>query len=330
MLDAANLLGVTAVPYTFLIDEHGIIRFRNPKSDDLKTFLGAVYDKPAEVSRPTLVFRDSAEEKLLWGGDTTLNEAIGLLTSRTRAEPKNAEAFFRLGVAHRRRYDSPLRQDDDFAQAIGSWKAALALNPNQYIWRRRIQQYGPRLDKPYSFYDWVNKAREEITARGEKPHPLIAEPSGAEFAYPEKKAGEASKLSQHPDPEGKVHRDQQKLVQVKAVAVPSTKGDAKAYRVHLRFTPNEKRKVHWSNDAGPLTLIPEAADAVEVAHFQDAPKPPNELTSAETRQVEFEIRAKDGQAFPKTLTCAAFYYVCEDVNGQCLYLRQDVQVDLDS
>lgn len=57
---------------------------------------------------------------------------------------------FRLGVAYRARYDSLLRQPGDFRKAVEHWERALALDANQYIWRRRIQQYGPRFDKPIS------------------------------------------------------------------------------------------------------------------------------------------------------------------------------------
>ena len=46
-----------------------------------------------------------------------------------------------------------------------------------------MQQYGPRLDKPYPFYDWVETAREEIRARGETPSPLRVEPAGAEHYF---------------------------------------------------------------------------------------------------------------------------------------------------
>ena len=48
----------------------------------------------------------------------------------------------------------------------------------------RIQQYGPRLDKPYPFYDWVPTAIEEITARGETPVDLSVELVASEFAEP--------------------------------------------------------------------------------------------------------------------------------------------------
>ena len=71
-------------------------------------------------------------------------------------------------------------------QAIDAWTKALSLNTDQYIWRRRIQQYGPRLEKPYDFYSWVKQARKEIEERREKPVKLVFEPMGTEIAISKK------------------------------------------------------------------------------------------------------------------------------------------------
>jgi len=51
------------------------------------------------------------------------------------------------------RYDSLRRREGDLQKALTSRQDAQDSNPNHYIWRRRIQQYGPRLDKPYPFYE---------------------------------------------------------------------------------------------------------------------------------------------------------------------------------
>ena len=53
MADPFNLFGVSAVPITLLVDEHGVIRKKNPKSDDLATFLAQEFPKPE--SAPELV-----------------------------------------------------------------------------------------------------------------------------------------------------------------------------------------------------------------------------------------------------------------------------------
>lgn len=305
LADSFNDLGISAVPITLLLDKSGVIRFKNPKAKDLKTFLATDHPKsPApKKSKPR---------------PTSISELEPLADAASR---------FRLGVAYRQRYDSQKGQSEDFAKAIAAWQEALELNPNQYIWRRRIQQYGPRLDKPYSFYDWVNQARKEITARGETPHPLTAEPGGSEFAYPEKRDNQAAAELTHPDPGGKVTRDLTPLVEVTQVIVPTTKGEGKAIRVHLRFLPSKESKIHWTNDAGNLSLFPEE-NAAYTIHDLQLPSLPKKAATAEERLVELEIRPIKGQALPAKIKAAAFYYICEGSDGVCRYLRQDLALSL--
>ena len=177
LLDSLNLLGCKSIPFTLLIDEHGIVRYQNPKDAELAAFMEAHYPKPEQTATPeTNPTRSSPEGQLVWGGTAERNSAIESLTDRLKLSPNEATSHFRLGVAYRLRHDSAQAEKGDFEKAISSWKTALSIDPSQYIWRRRIQQYGPRLDKPYSFYDWVHQARKDITARGEIPHPLDAEP----------------------------------------------------------------------------------------------------------------------------------------------------------
>jgi len=329
--DPLNLLGVYAIPYTFLIDEHGIIRYKNPKPEDLDTFLATAYEKPQGIDRPEIaIASDSAEHALMWGGDEGLDGAIRQLGTRATAAPDDAITQFRLGVAYRMRHDSPVAEEEDFSRAVAAWQRALKLNPAQYIWRRRIQQYGPRLDKPYSFYDWVNEARGAITDRGEIPHPLAAEPSGSEFAHPGPDGASAGfKPGDHPDPDRKLPLDRSQLVHSEVIAVRSTDPKKPAFRVHLRFRPDRSQKVHWSNDAGPLRFFPDADTGVSIHDFQAPGGPPEALTSNEERSLEFEIRPAEGQnSLPANLKGAAFYFVCEDVNGRCQFLRQDIEIEL--
>ena len=91
----------------------------------------------------------------LWGEGSEIDQAIVAYPRAVQIEPEDGPTHFHLGVTYRKRYDSDHRQLEDFRKAVEHWDQALDIDPNQYIWRRRIQQYGPRLDKPYSFYDWV-------------------------------------------------------------------------------------------------------------------------------------------------------------------------------
>ena len=323
LLDSLNLLGCKGIPFTLLIDEHGVVRDNNPKGDDLSTFLATNYPKPVGEKEQTIFpSKDSAEGMLIWLEDSQISSAIEKLKGQLGEDPKDGKPHFRLGVAYRMRYDSAHQQDGDFENAVSSWKEALRIDPAQYIWRRRIQQYGPRLNKPYSFYDWVHQARLDITARNEEPFPLVVEPSGAEFALPEN-AAETKALAEHPDPDHQVPEDTDQLISVESVVVPSTKSDKPAYRIHLTFTPSAERRVHWTNDAGPLAYHPEETSAYTVAHLETS-ELPGSLDSNEKRYVEFEVRGE----LPSTITGSAYYYVCEDVNGQCLFLRKPVSIKL--
>jgi tetratricopeptide (TPR) repeat protein len=198
LVDSLNLLGVSAVPITLLIDEQGIVRAVQPKEKELREFLDTDYSadsNPATVPERRIAGQDLIPSKpgpdasasswreygdalFLWQDASRLDAVIDSYKSALEKAPEHAANHFRLGVAYRARHDSNHRRPGDFQKAVDSWKHALDLNPNQYIWRRRIQQYGPRLDKPYPFYDWVHTAREEIKARGEEPVALSAPPSG--------------------------------------------------------------------------------------------------------------------------------------------------------
>lgn len=314
LADPYNELQIKVVPITLLIDRHGIIRYRNPKASDLKKFLDTDYPERPKARAVTPPEKNDLR---------TLKKLI-------KAEPGNARGHFRLGVAYRARFDSEAAKPDDFALAIHSWQQALALQPDQYIWRRRIQQYGPRLDKPYAFYDWVPQARKDLLKRGEKPHPLPVEPKGSEFA-------DAGKFPPrdiaNPPPTSKGFDDDEDLIKVSKVVVPSTKGDRKAVRVHLTLTPNAAKKVHWSNDAGPVAAdskIPVGYGQKVTVTLHDlaitAP-PKDQVTSSEVRHVEFELRPKEGKILPDTASIYLFYYVCEDTNGTCQYLAHEVTFD---
>ena len=306
LADPFNRLGVKVVPITLLLDSSGIIRYRNPSGKDLETFLATRY--------PQTRVKDL---------DHSFDPSLEARQKEVKKMPSSPIAHFQLGVALRQRHDSENQESDDFAAAVASWQKALELQPDQYIWRRRIQQYGPRLDKPYSFYDWVNTARAELKKAGEIPHPLTAEPGGSEFAYPEKD-GVAGAVAKHPDPEGKVPLDGENFVSASSVVVPSTKGDGGAIRVHLRFKPAAKGNIHWTNDAGNVSFHLEVEGGLVIHDFQGPGEPPQVPASAEERKIEFELRPAKGEKLPAKIKGTAYYYVCEGEEGVCRFLRQPV------
>ncbi|GAB4460169.1 MAG: hypothetical protein OHK0029_23740 [Armatimonadaceae bacterium] len=191
------------------------------------------------------------------------------------------------------------------------------------LWGARIQQYGPRLDKPYPFYDWVETARAEIRSRGENPILLRAEPVGAEVATPLKSLTAASPVKE-PDPERKIALDGGEFVRIEAVTAPRRVQPGEPLRLHLVFRVNSERKAHWNNEAEPLRVwlsIPEGWEAEK--RLLEVPLPP-QPTSDEVRELSVELRVGRG-AQPGSVSVRgyALYNVCEDRDGVCLYRRQD-------
>jgi tetratricopeptide (TPR) repeat protein len=349
LVDSFNLLNVAAVPITLAIDEDGIIRARGlsvkAASRIEEDFVNRTYERPQsalpavppDLAKLKLLTRkigaQSREEYAtalaLWGGMNRTSEVIENYQEALRTDPESGPLHFRLGVAYRMRYDSEHRRINDFAKAIEHWAKALEIDPNQYIWRRRIQQYGPRLDKPYPFYDWVAKAREEIRKHGETPVPLPVEPTGAELAQPAKTFEISPAARPEPDPQGRVRRDKERLIMIETVAVPPSIVPGGAARLHVIFRTNPAVKAHWNNEAEGLVfwLEPQKELMVERSYIS-LPNPPQEV-SQETRIVEFEIRCPpDAKPGTFKLSGYALYYGCEDVNGTCLYRRQDVAINL--
>lgn len=345
LVDSLNLLQMEAVPVTVAIDEHGIVREKRLRLDAADAFrdgfMKAEFPAPESVGpSPTPAVWPKAaapgndagaeawssfgESIVLSGDRSRISEAVEAYRRAAELDPDDGWKRFRLGTALRMRHDSEHRAAGDFQGAVDAWKAALDLDPNQYIWRRRIQQYGPRLDKPYPFYDWVPTAREEIRARGETPAELIVEPGGAEFASPVETLASDGGPGEHPDPEGRVYRDEEGLIGVEVIAAPRTIAPGEALRLHVEFRPREEVKAHWNNEVDGLeTWIEEPDGCAADAQYRLLDNPP-EAVSLETRRLEYEVRCgEDAPPGPRELSGYALYYVCEDVDGTCLYRRQE-------
>ena len=348
MVDSLNLLAVSVVPITLLIDEHGMIRAIQPHQEDLQRFLKTSFEPPVESvaleDRPSdraqleesarqgdpAALRAFGDAVFLWSDAEKIGKAIGAYQNALEKEPGHGPTHFRLGVAYRKRYDSDLRGKGDFRQAIEHWRRALDIDPNQYIWRRRIQQYGPRLDKPYSFYDWIAKAKEEIRGRGDTPTPLRVAPGGAEFAYPVKNFETSRLKREEPDQQGRILRDEEGLIHVETVVVPSTTKSGSSARVHVVLRPNLQKKAHWNNEVDDLVFWVNSPQGWKVNQPYLTVQNPPQTVSQEIRKVEFELKRSPGFTGPVMIAAYALYYVCEDVNGTCLYRRRDIPIQLDA
>ena len=346
--DPINLMQVTGVPIEVAIDEHGIVRATRVKAETLeqdfisKTFPaeGAVASKPAETTRPDVsalrrraekthsadAWRELGDALVLWDGVAKVDDAIEAYTRATRIKPDDGDAHFRLGVCYRMRYESERREPADFQTAVDCWTKARQINSNQYIWRRRIEQYGPRQIKPYPFYDWVETATREIEARGEKPIELMTLPTGSELAQPDRSFDEGAGNVTSPDPQGRVFRDAKKMILAEVTVVSPQVKPGETVRVHVSLRPNGKLKAHWNNEAEPLRLWIDPPEGFDVQPRLVTAPQGDKPETAEPRRLEFELRAPAEANGTFKLNAYALYYVCEDVGGTCMFLRQDVPV----
>ena len=355
MVDSLDLLEVSVVPITLAIDEHGIIRhvLRRPRIDWLeKNFLDKTYERAEATDdqpgkRPNLKqlrraitqsphgqgpkaseYRAYAEALVNWAPAKGLDKAISAYRSALSKEGGDGWTHFRLAVAYRKRFDSAYRKADDFQNAVDHWAKALDIDPNNYIWRRRIQQYGPRLMKPYPFYDWVPTARKKILARGKVPAKLRVEPGGAEFATPSRRFETAEATQKEPDPKGRITRDKT-LIQTEVTVVPPSVRPGRTARVHVVFRPSDDKKAHWNNESGEsvLWINPPTGWKVD-SRLQVLPNA-SKTVSREVRTAEFEVQCPKGmKSGTVSIPAYVLYYACEDTDGKCLYRRQDVSIKL--
>ncbi len=348
--DPFNLTESSAVPVAIGIDEHGVVRTVGMSVDQFDEFMTTNYDAigDAETRRSTGVRKEArgprvldasaaltgseALSRLLWSrGDSGALAASDLAACiralelpATRGDDPSAS--FRLGVARRLRYDSPASVPEDFQASLDLWMAALRKDPSQYIWRRRIQQWGPRLDKPYPFYGWIEEATKEIRARGDKPVELRVSLTSSEVSGSDPvRVSEAQ--AEHPDPERKVPRDADRWVRIDVAVVPHTgdreqRSEARGSQVHLALRPSREMDVHWSNDAGPTQIWIDNAVESGLERPELTLPVPGELVSSEPRCADFTVASATGEVLRGT----AFYFVCEGVDGQCRFLAQDFEV----
>jgi hypothetical protein len=348
--DPINVLGPSGVPIVLVLDEHGIVRLTrpNPKTfaaDFLdKSFADDATNKPisltpkyppnfdalkaaAQKAKTAAAWRHYGDALALWGGEEKLSPAIAAYREAVRLDRKDGPAWFRLGVCLRRRTETPGRAADDFRAAVEAWGTARELDPNIYIWRRRIEQYGPRLDKPYSFYDWVREAEAAIRKRGETPISLPVRPDGAEIAYPQKEFASPKETPKDPDPQGKVTRDQGSVT-CEMVVVPAAVKPGQSARVHLTFRLAAKTADHWNNESDPLRVwVFPPEGAASSARSIEAPKPKS-ATSAEDRTIGFEVQIPKDARGTVRVPVYALYHLCDDTGGQCRLVRLDTNVEI--
>ncbi len=343
--DPFNVTRSKVVPRMMLVDEYGVLvsdraspqsaeAFAKGERDVVEASPSTDRERLPEVAQLGLVDGSRTDARvvfalseLLWRGAEHVGEAVDALTAHVARYPDDAVSHFRLGVAHRMRHDSKSRKATDFQAAVDHWSAALARDPSQYIWRRRIQQYGPLLDKPYPFYDWVARATAEVTARGDEPVELPVSLSRTERLG---RSPETVEITESPDPDEGVPFDDGSWLDVVVSVVPDTAGRDHVLRLHVTARPGEK--IHWNNEVEPPVLWVESTDDdVEVLPAgQRGRLPPVEI-SDEDRAFDVELRAPEGTSLAgsgHTVNATLFFHACEEDVGICIYLRRDIEITL--
>lgn len=315
--DPFNLTGSRVVPHFRLVDEQGIVWALRAKPDELAGFMkdAPVVKTRLAAGKPTIVQSHGLSAEQAQAAGWTAIEA--LLRRDARASDaatdtlaaiadRSAAHRFRAGVAYRMRYDRT-STPADFRASVAAWSQALEAKPNQYIWRRRIQQYGPRLDKPYPFYGWIATAQQEISARGETPIELPVALSHTESWG---KEAPAPSGAGEPDPKGKIPTAPEPLT-VEVIHVPDTGRGGEAVCAHVILRPNDRF-------TSALEIDPEAGAPV----LWWGGKRVEGTASADPKVgLRFELELDSKTALG---TGYALFYACTTSDGVCRYLRQEL------
>ena len=325
--DATTSLNLRAVAIPLFIDEYGIVRNTRPRPSDLARFVKQDFKKGSTKAAEAEL---DEFEKLIAQGNLYLHDvkqrnvekAIKTFSQAVESEPGSGKAKFSLGVAHRMRFDSPQAKDGDFETASRLWSEALASNPNQYIWRRRIEQYGPRLGKPYPFYDWVDNAIADIKKRGENPVKLSVNLTGSELAGPAR-TFTSNNDHKNPDPDSKIIQAEAEQLQLAASTVPAKVVPGAVTRVHLNLNV---LKGKWNHEAGPLTVwVDDSSNGTPEKRLMEFAYD-SMVSPGSGRNIDFEFKtAADTDSH--AVSGFVLMHLCDD-EGVCFYYRKNFKIDV--
>lgn len=350
-VDSMNTIAhVTVVPIPMAIDEAGMIVYSRFSPSQLDTFIKTEHESlnipsdynrvpepdidslraTAERTETAKAWLDLGRAYFDYGSQAALDQSVAALARAVDLDASSGAAHFALGAALRRRYETQYRIPTDAQTAVEHWGHALEIDPNHYIWRRRLQQYGPRLDKPYNFYFWVEQARVEIRARGEEPIRLAAEPMGSEIAPPARAGAKTPRIKlKNPDPRGRINRDEKRLVEIEPLSTPARVQPGHRVRVRVTFRLNESIHPLWNNEADDLMIWVGLPDGLTMVEGDLAYNNPELPETRELRHVEFEVAVVESFSEQKLeFPGYALYYVCEEEGGVCYYLRTDFTIAL--
>ncbi len=351
--DAMNLTGVKNVPTLVTIDEYGLVRDTHPDADSIEAeFINKTFKAPkttpilgpVKLTDPRLTRRYAGEARrakewrehgtalILSGKPPQIEEAIDKAFVRSlETEPGDPDSLFRLGVAHMIRYESPQRRPEDFQSAIDAWRKAHRLRSGCEIFRRRIQQYGPCVDKPFAFYDWVTSARREIVDRGDTPATLQPWPCDIERAKPAKKfTYDKKQRGPSPDEAEKVNKDRDGLVSISFGAVPGTaKKHKRIVQVLVILRPDATRGTEWDDGADPPRLWLEKPKTGRLSElFVEYAKTSDDAPEND-RVLTFPVRLSSKKGKSMTVRGTVVYSVRQTDGGSPRSFRQDIKIKID-
>ncbi|MCB9883765.1 MAG: hypothetical protein H6832_02110 [Planctomycetes bacterium] len=330
LVDSLNRSGVSAVPLVWAIDEHGVLRHTRPTPEwVLGTFLETAWSAPQGPSVEPLSCNE-AEKHYLEGRYT---ESIEAATKHLAEAATDASMLFLLGCAHRARYDAhrttPTHSgmhDSDFQAAIDAWSRAIEAAPSNYIYRRRIQQYGPRLDKPYPFYDWIAEARDALRKRGADVPRLVVEPEGSELATPVRTHDLAETDDREPDAKHAIAIDELAIA-VHGVVAPNPVRVGSSFRLYWKLRANEGVKLDAEADA-PVAWI-ELPNGFTATRKKRMANPVAPTRTPVERTIEYEVHV-DAAVEPGSHTIRGYALVpiCDDATGTCKLVRRSLSREI--
>jgi hypothetical protein len=157
----------------------------------------------------------------------------------------------------------------------------------------------------------------------------MVEPYGSELAGPVRDVLAGAPVPIELDPQGRIHRDEQRLIEVEVVVVPRRLRPGQAARVHLTFRPSAAHKARWNNESTPLRVwIAEAEGWTIAPRLLEAPQG-HQPETVEVRRLDFEVKAPSTAEGKTRLAAYALYNTCEEEGGRCLFLRQDLTAELE-
>jgi hypothetical protein len=157
----------------------------------------------------------------------------------------------------------------------------------------------------------------------------MVEPYGSELAGPVRDILAAKSVPSEPDPKGRIHRDEQRLIEAEVVVVPRRVRPGQAARVHVTFRPSAAHQARWNNESTPLRIWVAGAEGWTISScLLEAPQG-DQPESVEVRRLDFEVKAPLAIEGRTQLAAYALYNTCEQAGGLCLFLRQDLTIELD-